>query len=148
MRIVKSVLTLLAIVVVVGCAATGPRLSEIAASIPPVPADKGRIYFFRGTTMLGAAVTSDIRLNDRVVGVSQRSSFFYVDEVPGNYTVSTTTEVERQLTFALSAGETKYVRTSVSFGVLVGRVNSILENPQIATAEIANLSYTGAALKK
>jgi hypothetical protein len=148
MRIVKSVLTLLAIVLITGCAATGPRLSEISASIPPVPADKGRVYFFRGTTVLGAAITSDIRLNDRVVGVSQRSSFFYVDEAPGNCTVSTATEVERQLTFTLAAGETKYVRTSVSMGVLVGRVNSILESPNIAIAEIANLSYTGAPLKK
>ena len=148
MRIVKSALTLLAIVLFAGCAATGPSQSEIAASIPPVPADKGRIYFFRGTTILGAAVTSDIRLNGRVVGISQRSSFFFVDEAPGNCTISTSTEVERQLTFTLLAGETKYVRTSVSMGVLVGRVNSTLESPDIANAEIANLSYTGTTLKK
>jgi hypothetical protein len=148
MRIVNSVLTLLAIVLITGCAATGPRHSDIEASIPPVSADKGRVYFFRGSTMLGAAITSDIRLNNRVVGVSQRGSFFYVDEAPGNFTVSTATEVERQLTFTLSAGETKYVRTSVSMGVLVGRVNSILESPDVAKGEISSLSYTGTALKK
>ena len=148
MRIIKSVLTLLAIVLFAGCAATGPSLSEVAASIPPVPADKGRIYFFRGTSMLGAAITSDIRLNGRVVGVSQRSSFFFVDEAPGNCTVTTATEVERQLTFTLAAGETKYVRTSVSMGALVGRVNSILESPDVAKAELANLAYTGTPLKK
>lgn len=148
MRIVKSVLTLLALVLITGCAATGPRYSEIAPSIPSISGDKGRVYFFRADTMLGAAVTSDIRLNNRVVGKSERGSFFYVDEAPGNCTVSTATEVERQLTFTLSAGETKYVRTSVSMGVLVGRVNSILASPNDAKAEIANLHYTGAPLKK
>jgi len=148
MRIVKFVLALLTIVFITGCAATGPLYSEIAPSIPPVSGDKGRVYFFRADTMLGAAMTSDIRLNDRVVGKSERGSFFYVDEAPGNYTVSTATEVERQLTFTLSAGETKYVQTSVSFGVLVGRINSILASPNDAKAEIANLHYTGTPLKK
>lgn len=148
MRAAKSILTLIAIVLITGCAATGPLYSEIAPSIPPVSGDKGRIYFYRSSTMLGGAITSDIRLNDRVVGRSVRGSFFFVDEAPGNYTVSTATEVERQLTLTLAAGETKDVQTSVSFGVLVGRINSILASPNDAIAEIAELRYTGAPLKK
>jgi hypothetical protein len=98
--------------------------------------------------MFGAAMTSDIRLNDRVVGRSERGSFFFVDEVPGNMIVSTVTEVEKQLTFKLAAGETKFVKTSVSFGVLVGRINSELTNSTEAKAEITGLAYTGAPLKK
>ena len=148
MRTIKSVLALIAIVVITGCAASGPLYSEIASSIPPVSGDKGRIYFYRSSTMFGAAITSDIRLNDRIVGRSVRGSFFYVDEPPENYTVSTATEVERQLTLALAAGETKYVQTSVSFGVVAGRINSILASPNDAKAEIAELRYTGAPLKK
>lgn len=148
MHTVKSVLTLIAIVLITGCAATGSLYTEIESSIPSLSKDKGRIYFYRSSTIVGGAITSDIRLNDRVVGRSVRGSFFYVDEAPGNYTVTTSTEVERQLTLALSAGETKYVQTSVSMGVLVGRINSILASPNEAKAEIATLRYTGAALKK
>ena len=148
MRFFKVALVAIILVLGAGCAATGPKYSDVAASIPAVPANKGRIFFFRSDTMLGAAVTSDIRLNGKVVGKSERASFFFVDENPGNMTVATSTEVEKQLTFKLVAGETKYVKTSVSFGVLVGRINSELANSTEAKAEITGLAYTGAPLKK
>jgi hypothetical protein len=148
MRFFKIVLAAIILVLGAGCAATGQKYSEMATSIPSLAADKGRIFFYRSDTMFGAAMTSDIRLNDRVVGRSERGSFFFVDEVPGNMIVSTVTEVEKQLTFKLAAGETKFVKTSVSFGVLVGRINSELTNSTEAKAEITGLAYTGAPLKK
>src|SRR6266851_9634766 len=99
MSTLKTAFALIIVVVVAGCAATGPLYSEIAATIPPIPANKGRIYFFRADTMFGAAMTSDISLNGRVVGKSERGSLFYVDENPGNFKASASTEVERQVTF-------------------------------------------------
>jgi hypothetical protein len=144
----KSVLVLAVLLVAAGCAATGPLYSEIAATIPSVPAGKGRVYFYRADTMFGAAVTSDISLNKRVVGKSERGSFFYVDENPGNQVASASTEVERQLSFTLAAGETKYVKSTVSMGVLVGRVNLELAGPNDAKTEITGLHYTGAPQKK
>lgn len=143
MRVIKVMIAAIVVSILVGCAATGPLYSEISATIAPVPSDKGRIFFYRSDTMVGAAITSDIKLNDKVVGRSERASFFYVDQAPGNCVVSTSTEVERQLTFTLAPGETRYVHTSVSLGVLVGRINSRLENAADAKAEIANLHYIG-----
>jgi hypothetical protein len=148
MRFVKFLLAVSTVLAFAGCAATGPLYSEVASSIPSVPADKGRIYFFRPDTMLGAAITAEINLNGKVVGKSERASFFYVDENPGKCTVSTTTEIERQLTFVLDPGQTKYVRTSVSFGVMVGRINPELVASDAAKAEITGLHYTGAPLAK
>lgn len=148
MRLVKIALIAITLALGAGCAATGPKYSEMAASIPSLAADKGRIYFFRPDTMLGAAVTSDIRLNGKVIGKSERGSFFFVDEAPGNMTVSTSTETEKQLTFKLATGETKYVKTTVSFGVLVGRINSELVSGTEAKAEIAGLAYTGTLMRK
>ena len=132
------ILTLLA-----GCTASGPLYREVAATIPTVPADKGRIYFYRPDTMLGAAVTSDITLNGRVVGKSERAGFFYVDEEPGKCTVITSTEVEKQLTFTLDAGETKYVKTSVSMGFMVGRIQPELIANEQGEQDITELHYTG-----
>lgn len=43
----------------------------------------------------------------------------------------------------LDAGETKYVRTSPSFGVLVGRIVPELETPETARKDIEGLNYTG-----
>lgn len=147
MRTLRAVFAVVLLSILAACAATGPLHKEVAASIPPTPAGKGRIYFYRADTMFGAAVTSDIKLNNRVVGKSERGSFFYVDEQPGKCLVSTSTEVEKQLTFTLAAGETRYVRTSVSMGLMVGRVNAELVNTDTAKSEISELHYTGVALK-
>lgn len=148
MRLFKIFVSIVVFALLVGCAATGPLYTEVAASIPSVPPNKARVYFFRPDTMLGAAVTSDIRLNEKVVGKSERGSFFFVDQSPGKCTVSTSTEVEKQLTFVLEQGQTKYVRTSVSFGVMVGRINAELVAPDQAKGEISGLHYTGAPLAK
>lgn len=148
MRFFKVIFLAVIVFLGAGCAATGPKYSDIASTIPSLAANKGRVFFFRPDTMLGAAITSDIRVNGNVVGKSERGSFFFVDQAPGNITVSTSTEVEKQLTFTLAAGETKYVKTTVSFGVLVGRINSALVNSTEAKAEIAGLAYTGTPLKK
>jgi predicted small lipoprotein YifL len=148
MRAVKIMVVAIVFALLTGCVATGPLYSDISASIPPIPADKGRIYFYRSDTVFGAAVTSDISLNGKVVGRSERASVFYVDQAPGNCVVSTSTEVEKQLTFTLAANETRYVHTSVSMGVLVGRINAKLVNAEEAKSEIASLHYIGGPAQK
>lgn len=55
--------------------------------------------------------------------------------------MSTATETEKTLSFALDAGETKYVRTSPSLALLVGRVVPELETPEKAQAELPSLSF-------
>lgn len=125
-----------------GCA-TGPKYAEMAKTIAPLEPGKGRIYFFRSNSMGGAAVQPDIRLNNAVVGTSKPGGFFYVDRPAGNYVGAASTETEKTLSFTLAAGETKYVRTSPSFGLLVGRINLELEDPQKAHTEIETLSFTG-----
>ena len=148
MSVLKTVVAFVAVAALAGCAAEGPLHKEVAASIPTVPAGKGRVYFYRADTMFGAAVTSDITLNGKVVGKSERGSFFFIDENPGSCMASASTEVERKLSFTLAAGETKYVRSSVSMGVMVGRVNLELVSPGDAESAMTELHYTGTALKK
>ena len=148
MHVTKAVIAIIVLSVLTGCAATGPLYSDISASIPTLPANKGRIYFYRSDTAFGAAVTSDISLNGKVVGKSERASVFYVDQTPGNCVVSTSTEVEKQLTFTLAANETRYVHTSVSLGVFVGRINAKLVNAAEAKSEIASLHFTGGQAQK
>jgi Protein of unknown function (DUF2846) len=135
------------LLILAGCAATGPKLSEMKSSIPVLPSDKGRIYFYRTNTFLGGAVTSEIRLNNDVVGRSNRGSFFYVDRAPGNYEVATATETEKKVTLTLDAKETKYVRTRVGMGILVGRVIGELVSPDEAQKEMADLAYVESSKK-
>ncbi|WP_342767011.1 DUF2846 domain-containing protein [Trinickia dinghuensis] len=123
--------------------ASGPTYRDVAKSIPTLDANLGRLYFLRSASLLGAAIQPEIRLNDQVVGRSTPGGFFYVDEPPGTYTVITATEVERKITFDLAAGQTRYVRTKVGLGVLVGHVSPSLDWPETAEAEIQELHYTG-----
>ena len=139
--------TIVACAAVMSGCATGVKYQEMASTIPAVKPDQGRVYFFRSSTMFGAAIQPEIRLDGQVVGESKPGGFFYVDKAPGNYLATTTTETEKTLSFTLAAGETKYIRTSPSFGVMVGRIALDLETPEKALAELPSLSFTGSAAK-
>src|SRR5688572_9924685 len=99
----KFALAAAATAVLAGCA-SGIKHSEMASSIPTIAAGQGRVYFFRSSSMVGAAVTPDIRLNGAVVGESKPGGFFYVDRPAGNYTASTSTETQKTLSFTLQPG--------------------------------------------
>lgn len=131
-----------AVVLASGCA-TGIKHEQMASSIPSLKAGEGRVYFFRSGSMVGAAVQPEIRLNGQVVGQSKPGGFFYVDRPAGNFVASTSTETEKTLSFTLQPGETKYVRSSPSIGLLVGRIVLEPETPEKAKAELRDLSYTG-----
>lgn len=133
--------------VLAGCA-TGAKYSEVASTIPAVKADQARVYFFRSSSMMGAAIQPEIRLDGKVVGESKPGGFFYADAAPGSHVASVSTETEKTLTFTLAAGETKYVRQSIGFGVAMGRVVLDLETPEKAKAELNDLAYTGAPANK
>jgi len=133
----------LSVVATLGACASGPKYSEVQQSFPALGADHGRIYFFRSSSMLGAAIQPAIWLNGEVVGQSQPGSFFFVDRAAGEFVASTSTETEKTASFALAAGETKYIRSSPSLGVLIGRINLSPEDPATAKAEIETLAYIG-----
>ncbi|MGZ2749801.1 DUF2846 domain-containing protein [Burkholderia stagnalis] len=129
-----------AVLTMAGCA-SGPSYQQVAGSIPTLAPQSGRVYFFRSSSMFGAALQPEIKLNGEKIGESKPGGFFYVDRPAGQYTASTSTETEKTLSFALDAGETKYVRTSPSFGLLVGRVVPTLEDAAVAQKEIEGLNY-------
>jgi hypothetical protein len=95
--------------------------------------------------MLGAAIQPNIMLNGKVVGESKPGGFFYVDDAAGAKEVSTSTEVERKLTFTLEPGQTRYVRTAAGFGLVVYRIYPELVDNATAEKEIQETSYVGAA---
>ncbi len=124
-----------------GCA-SGPKYSELAAKTPALKAGEGRIYFYRDASMFGAAVQPDLRLNGQVVGTSKPGGYFYVDRPAGTYVASASTETEKTASFTLDAGETKYLKSSPSFGLIVGRVVITIESADKAKTELTSLSNT------
>lgn len=126
-----------------GCAATGPKFATQETQTPKLQADKGRVYFYRVDSMLGKALQPEVKLDGSVVGKSQPGGYFYTDAVPGNHEAETSTEASNKVSFVLDKGEVKYVRTKVSFGVVVGRVIPELVSSDEAMKELQDLSFTG-----
>ncbi len=130
-----------------GCA-TGPMYSEVSSNIPSINNEQGRIYFFRNAIWAGDGLRPDIKLNDEVIGESIPGGFFFIDKEPGKYEVTTSTEVEKKLTFNLDKNETKYVRSTVGMGVVLWRVYPELVTEEEALKEIMELHYIGDNLNK
>jgi Protein of unknown function (DUF2846) len=128
-----------------GCA-SGPKYSMVASTLPSVPAQQGRIYFYRPSA-LGAGIQPDIKLNGQKVGTAKPHGVYFVDRDPGNYEVTAATETEKRLTFVLEPGQQRYVRLKVQVGVLVYRIVPELVDKPEADGELAELSYIAEPLK-
>jgi hypothetical protein len=135
-----NILALCAFTLLAGCATGGARYADVGA--PKLAPDRGRIYFYRSAAIVGVAVQPDIKLNGESVGSAAPGGFFFVDRPRGNYVASSATEVEAKLAFTLAAGETKYVRTSISPGIIVGHMNFELISKSVAEGELASLNQT------
>jgi hypothetical protein len=133
---------LLAPALLAACA-TGPKLAEINNKIPPVAADASRVWFYRTAVFFGDGLQPDIFLNGKQVGKAAPSGFFFVDTKPGPCKVSTSTEVERDLTFEAPAGGQNYVKISVAPGILVAHLYPELVDPTVGSEAIQSLHFTG-----
>lgn len=142
MKAVRAFLLLLAVALLAGCA-TGPKHAEVAKGFPTLKAGEGRVYLYRSNSMMGAALQPTIYVNGKAVGSSKPGGFVYVDLPAGPVEVTCGTEVEKKATFMLGAGETRYVRTAVGFGILVGRVYPELVDSNTGAKEVAESSYIG-----
>jgi hypothetical protein len=143
MKLLKAVFIIGTVsLLMMSCATTGPKYSEIVDSKPPPVGDQGRVYIYR-VSALGAAIQPAVEFDGRVVGKAVPLGFFYVDCDQGNHRVATSTEVERELTFHIGEGQTRYVRLDVSMGFFVGHVYPDLVEEEVALKEIESCHYTG-----
>ena len=124
------------------CATTGPTFTELSSQVSDVSSDFGRIYLYR-TSILGAAIQPEVKLNGDVIGKAVPNGFFYVDKTSGNYEIMTSTEVERKLSLTLDGGQTRYVRLNISMGFFVGHVYPELVDLDVGAKEIQSCRYTG-----
>lgn len=143
MKLARLLAAATALLLSVGCKASGPLYSEIAHRIPELEADQGRVVVYRSGSIVGSGVQPKVWLNDEEVGKSAPAGFFFVDAEPGDYSIRCSTEVDRALTFVLGPNETRYVRSVVSMGFMVGHVTPELVDPAEGALEIQEMHYTG-----
>jgi hypothetical protein len=105
-----------------------------------------RVFFYRDSSAIGAAVQTDVNLDHKPVGRSVRGGFFFVDQAPGQHEIETKTEWEHDTSIALEPGSTHYVRSYVTIGVLVGHIRTEEKPAEEAKAIIDELAYIGSPL--
>jgi hypothetical protein len=142
LKLVRRAFLLAACVSLMAGCASGPKYTEMKSKIPAIKTGEGRIFIYRDS-IFGAAVQPKVMINGVEVGTSQSNGFFYVDRPAGDYKISSSTEVERSVSFVLAAGESKFIQSSISMGLLVGRINFELVNAAGGETAISGLAYTG-----
>jgi hypothetical protein len=140
-KVIFIITTFLFASLLVSCA-TGPKFSTMQIDMTSKNPEMGRIFFYR-TTSLGAALRPDVLLNNEKIGESIAKGFFYIDRPAGEYTVVTSTEVTRKVSFVLEKGQTRYIKFNVSMGFFVGHVYGELVDESVALEELKGCSYAG-----
>lgn len=106
--------------------ATDARPYVIPGKIKAPPAGKGRIVFFRESTMLGAAISYKVRTGadgQTVLGTLSAGSYFVVDADPGAFTFTAATESKDAITLEVEEGEMYWVEGKIQAGAFVARPN-------------------------
>jgi hypothetical protein len=133
----QSLPLLCAALSLVGCA-TGPSFAEYSAKQKPPAPGQGRIWFYRPSRVVGAAVQPSVMLNDIKVGKAQPGCFFAVDRNAGSYEARCTTEWSHKTNFSLAAKEEKFIHLSILPGLFIGHIKPKEVDPATGLREIAD----------
>lgn len=93
------------------------------ALIGPAPSDKGQIVFYREPKFAGGAIGFKVREGDTEIGKLRSGNYFVALVEPGRHEYNVKGETRDILPMEVEAGETYYVKTTVSMGILAGRPN-------------------------
>jgi hypothetical protein len=126
--------------------ATGQTLLQSADKVPKLVASQGRIYIYRNSNR-APLVQPGVKLNGEVVGSAKPDAVFFVDRNPGDYEVEASKE-EKKLNFSLSAGEEKFVRLRITFGLIGGTVVPELVGKETGQSETKDLTLIPSAAKQ
>lgn len=98
-----------------------------ASLVGSAPADKAQIVFFRPSGM-GAAISFKVREGEQELGRLGNRDYFIATVAPGKHSYVVHSEAKDLLNIEVDAGETYYVRGSISMGFIVGHPHLALSD--------------------
>lgn len=108
-------------------AAPTQEASEAVAAtngkIPPPPAGKGQIVFFREKKFAGSAIRYKVREGEAELGKLSSGTYFVHATDPGAHEYTVHSEAKDILNMEVEAGETYYVIGGVTMGLFAGHPN-------------------------
>jgi hypothetical protein len=146
-------LALLLALVLAACAPPGPPFASVAATLPPVPPDAARIYFYRLLEPYETLAQATVYLNDRPVATSEIGAAFYRDVAPGQYVIrvrSFQRYPNDTATVVLAPGQVFFARIDSHKGWTTGGYNEsgcfeafavVIVDPSVARDEMAELRF-------
>jgi hypothetical protein len=89
--------------------------------VPPPPAGKGQVVFFRPSNMMGMALSFSVHEGDEGIAKLGNGSYSVFVTDPGTHLFTIQGEVTDKLTLEIEPGETYYVKQTIGVGVVAGR---------------------------
>lgn len=116
--------------------------TSLMATEPEVTPGKGSIVFYRGSSIMGAAIACPIRHAGNDLVELGRGKFYKWQVAPGRYILTNKTS---SVEVTVEAGETRYVRCMIKTGFLSGRADlQVVDNASFADARQDLVEKTGA----
>ncbi len=96
-------------------------VTSAAIHIPPPPAGKGQVVFFRAKTLLGTAQWFRVREHGKALGKLGNGAYFIRSEEPGVHTFTDKLEPELKdrLTLQIDPGQTYFVEGTLTSGLVL-----------------------------
>lgn len=132
-----------AVSLLAGCASVpleSPEKDAVAKQFNAPSAGKSGVYIYRKGGP-GSALKKDIWIDDKCVGESASSVYFYEEVSAGSHKVSTESEFSpNDLMIDTAAGQNYFVNQYMKMGLFVGGANLELEDEEKAKKAISKLS--------
>lgn len=95
---------------------------EVVA-IPTPPAGMGQVVFYRPGSLMGMAISCNVREGGVMVGPLANGKYFVAPLTPGKHQFTTKSEATDTLNLEVEEGETQYVKCKIGAGFAAGRPN-------------------------
>ncbi len=129
--------------VLTNCASVSKAPSERsdAAKTFEAPADRGVVYLYRKGRAIGAALSTQIKVNGLDAGGTGPGTFFRWELRPGAYTfLASTSESSATVEVQVEAGKLHFIEQREKLGLQQGRVSLDVRDEQTGKSDVSGLS--------
>jgi hypothetical protein len=92
--------------------------SAASSAVPPAPADKGQVVFFRKSSFIGMPYWTNVREQDVAYGKLTNGTYFVQTFDPGVHQFKTSVLGKDEIKMQIDPGETYYVQGVITVGVV------------------------------
>ncbi len=112
---------LVALILASGLATSALAADKPQVRIPPPPAGKGQIVFYRTGTIMGAAMGCSVNEKGQKISSLGAGRYFILVTDPGRHEYMVKSEAKDFLALEVEADETQYAMCKIKMGMMAGR---------------------------